>query len=260
MIAALSNLFIWIYIPEAWLGLLTLVLLEIVLSIDNIVFLSIIIGKLPGQQQDKARKLGLLLAMIMRLLLLMSISWIMGLTHVLFTLFKYNISWRDLILILGGIFLILKSSHEIFTTVEMADDKQLKKGKVVILTFGSAIAQIVALDIIFSLDSVITAVGMIQYITIMMIAVVIAVGVMFISAKPIGDFINRYPSIKILALAFLIMIGIVLTAEGFGYILPKTFVYCAMALCVLMQMLNIRRDKNVKGLGECPTCGSSIRH
>ena len=260
MIATLSNLFIWVSIPGAWLGLLTLILLEVVLSIDNIVFLTIIIGKLPPGQQDKARKAGLLLAMMMRLILLMSISWVMGLTNVLFTLFAHGVSWRDLILILGGIFLILKSSHEIFSTVEMTSEDELKKGNAVTLTFKVALVQIVAIDIIFSLDSVITAVGMIQYITIMMIAVVISVGIMFIFVKPIGDFINSHSSIKILALAFLIMIGIVLMAEGCGYYLPKTFVYGGMALCVLMEMLNIRRDKNSKKLGQCPTCGSIIRH
>jgi len=255
MIEALPHLFEWIYMPEAWLGLLTLILLETVLGIDNIVFLSIIVGKLPPEEQDKARQIGLLLAMLMRLGLLLCISWIMSLTAILFTIFDHAISWRDLILIVGGIFLILKSSHEVFSTVEMTDEHNAKAGNVISITFTMAILQILAIDLIFSIDSVITAVGMVEYVSMMMIAVVVSVGIMLISAKPIGDFVNNHPSIKILALAFLIMIGILLTAEGFGYHLPKGFIYGGMALCVFMEMLSMRRDKNSKELGECPTCG-----
>jgi predicted tellurium resistance membrane protein TerC len=248
----LATLFQWIYLPEAWIALCTLTLLEVVLGIDNVIFLSIIVDKLPKHQQEKARKIGLGLAMLMRLGLLVCISWVMGLTEVLFSIKEYEISGRDLILIFGGIFLIIKSAHEIHETVEVKHESQKSSG---VTTFGMALVQIVLLDIIFSLDSVITAVGLVDHITVMMIAVVISVGVMFFAAKAIGDFVNNHPSIKTLALAFLILIGVVLVAEGFDYHIPKGFIYGAMTLALLMDLLDMRRNKNEKKLGNCPTCG-----
>lgn len=250
------SMFQWIYTPEAWVALLTLTLLEIVLGIDNIVFISIIVDKLPKQQQDKARKTGLLLAMITRLALLVCITWVMGLKETLFTLFSYGISGKDLILIVGGIFLIIKSAHEIHATVEI---KHQSTRKVVVGNFIIALVQIAVLDIIFSLDSVITAVGLVQNISVMMIAVILSVGVMLFAAKPIGKFVNNHPSIKTLALAFLILIGFVLIGDGFDYHIPKGFIYGAMALALAMDLLDIRRNKNEQRLGTCPTCGLKIK-
>jgi len=241
--------------PEAWIALLTLVLLEIVLGIDNVIFLSIIVDKLPAKQKEKARKIGLILAMVMRLILLMCISWIMGLTNPFFTILSFDISGRDLILILGGIFLILKSSHEVYSTVELSDHGNEMSSKVA-STFGMALIQIVLIDIVFSLDSVITAVGMVEEITIMMIAVVISVGIMFFLAKTIGDFVVNHPSIKILALSFLILIGVVLVGEGFDYHLPKGLIYGGMAISMIMALLDMRRNKNESNLRKvCATCG-----
>jgi predicted tellurium resistance membrane protein TerC len=250
-------LFQWIYTPEAWMALFTLTMLEIVLGIDNVIFLAIVVNKLPIEQQEKARKIGLGLAMIMRLMLLVAISAVMGLTESLFTTFGHEISGRDLILIIGGIFLVLKSTHEIHLSVEM---KPESSKKVSVSTFGMAMVQIVFLDIIFSLDSVITAVGMVEHITIMMIAVVISVGVMFFAAKAIGDFVDNNPSIKTLALAFLILIGFVLVGEGFDYHIPKAFIYGVMALSLGMELLDMRRNKNQRKMGKCSTCGQSVKH
>lgn len=248
-------MFQWIYTPEAWIALLTLTLLEVVLGIDNVVFISIIVDKLPKEQQDKTRKTGLLLAMLTRLGLLAGISWVMELKVVLFTILSYDISGKDLILIVGGLFLIAKSTHEIHSTVEI---KHSSNSKVAASNFIIALIQIVALDIIFSLDSVITAVGLVQQISVMMIAVVLAVGVMLFAAKPIGEFVNNHPSIKTLALAFLILIGFVLVGEGFDYHIPKGFIYGSMALALVMDLLDIRRHKNEQKLGRCPTCGAKI--
>jgi predicted tellurium resistance membrane protein TerC len=232
-------------------------MLEIVLGIDNVIFLSIIVDKLPPSQKEKARKIGLILAMLMRLVLLMCISWIMGLKESLFTLMSYDISGRDLILILGGIFLILKSSHEIYKTVELHAEHDTGKAA---SSFGMALIQIVIIDIVFSLDSVITAVGMVDEITIMMVAVIISVGVMFFSAKAIGDFVVNHPAIKTLALAFLILIGVVLVGEGFDYHIPKGLIYGGMAISITMALLDMRRHKNenkniTKQIKVCPTCG-----
>lgn len=243
--------FQWVYLPEAWIALFTLTLLEIVLGIDNIVFISIIVDKLPKEQQEKARKIGLSLAMLMRLGLLLAISWVMGLTSVLFTTFGHEISGRDLILIVGGGFLIMKSTHEIFGTIEGHHENSQNKA---VTTFSMALAQIVVLDIIFSLDSVITAVGLVEHISVMMIAVIISVGVMFIAAKPISDFVNNHPSVKMLALAFLILIGFVLVADGLDYHIPKGMVYGAMAFALVMNLLDMKRKKNIKETGVCPAC------
>lgn len=239
--------------PEAWISLLTLTVLEIVLGIDNIIFISILSGKLPALQQKKARQLGLALAMIMRVLLLLSLSWVMTLTAPLFNLGtlinvtnaewleKLAISGRDLILIIGGLFLIYKSTHEIHDKLESEEEKEIK-GKV--HSFGGVIFQILLLDIVFSLDSVITAVGMAEHIEIMIAAVVIAVIIMMVSASAISNFVNKHPTVKMLALSFLLLIGVSLLAEGLDQHIPKGYIYFAMAFSILVEMLNLKMKKN----------------
>lgn len=239
--------------PEAWISLLTLTVLEIVLGIDNIVFISILAGKLPESQQKKARQLGLALAMITRVLLLMSLSWIMRLTSPLFNigewvgitnpawLEKLAISGRDLILLIGGLFLIYKSTHEIHNKLEGEHEEE---GKVKVHSFTGTIIQILILDIVFSLDSVITAVGMADHIEIMIAAVVIAVMIMMLSAGAISNFVNKHPTVKMLALSFLLLIGVSLLAEGLDQHIPKGYVYFAMAFSVLVEMLNLKMKKN----------------
>ncbi|SFH09122.1 TerC family protein [Pedobacter insulae] len=241
--------------PEAWISLLTLTVLEIVLGIDNIVFISILSGKLPEAQQKKARQLGLALAMITRVLLLLSLSWVMSLTSPLFNmgdwigitsqgwLDKLAISGRDLILLIGGLFLIYKSTHEIHNKLE--GDEEVE-GKRKVHSFSGTIVQILILDIVFSLDSVITAVGMADHIEIMIAAVVIAVIVMMISAGAISSFVNQHPTVKMLALSFLLLIGVSLLAEGLDQHIPKGYVYFAMAFSVLVELLNLKMKKNKK--------------
>jgi predicted tellurium resistance membrane protein TerC len=232
--------------PAAWLSLLTLTAMEIVLGIDNVIFISILAAKLPEAERTKARRLGLSLALVLRLGLLFAISWLMGLTEALFTLPILNegISGRDLILLLGGLFLIGKSAHEIHDKLEVAHETDgpategAKKSAFVII-----LVQILLLDVVFSLDSVITAVGMAQHIIIMVIAMVIAVVVMLLFARGIGDFVNRHPSVKILALSFLLLIGVLLVAEGMGQHISKGYVYFAMAFALLVEVLNMRFRK-----------------
>jgi predicted tellurium resistance membrane protein TerC len=230
--------------PNLWIAFAMLTGLEIVLGIDNIIFISILVGRLPPEQRDRARKMGLGLAMVTRLLLLLSLSWVMGLTADLFTVLGTGISGRDLVLLLGGLFLLYKASHEIFTEVEAPEEQgppgetspaQAKKG-----LFWAIIGQIAIIDIVFSLDSVITAVGMVDQIGVMVAAVVASVGVMLFAAKPIGEFVDRHPSIKVLALAFLVMVGMALTAEAFDKHIPKGYIYAAMAFSLLVESLNIR--------------------
>ncbi len=256
MLDILINSMQWIYLPEAWIALGTLILLETVLGIDNIVFISILSDKLPPHQRDKARRIGLAMAMIVRIGLLFAISWVMSLTETLFTLYSQDISGRDLILIIGGGFLIAKATHEIYGLVE---GHHQKNSSVAQATFGIVLAQIVLLDVVFSLDSVITAVGLVKDISIMIIAVIVSVVIMMIAAKPIADFVNRHTSIKTLALAFLILIGFVLVSEGFGYHLPKGLIYGVMALALFMDLLDIRRKKNQESLGSCSECGQPLK-
>ena len=231
-------MFEWIYLPEAWIALATLTALEIVLGIDNIIFISILVGKLPPEQRERARQLGLGLAMFARLALLFSIAWVMGLIEPLFTVWGHSVSARDLILIGGGLFLIAKSTHEIHDSFE--DDSEHTNTNVVAASFGAILVQIAILDIVFSLDSVITAVGLAEHIPVMVIAIVIAVGVMMFAARAIGDFVDRNPTIKILALSFLIMVGMTLIAEGLEFHVPKGYVYFAMAFSFIVEMVNIR--------------------
>ena len=229
----------WIYSPEAWLALLTLTALEIVLGIDNIIFISILVGRLPEHQRQRARIQGLALAMITRIALLLSLAWVMRLTTPFFTLLEQEISGRDLILLLGGLFLLYKSSQEIWENLEgeMHDEDGASKPAG---SYVAVLGQIAILDIIFSLDSVITAVGMAKHIEVMVIAIVVAVGVMMFAAKAIGEFVERHPSIKMLALSFLTLVGVALIGEGLDMHIPKGYIYFAMAFSVTVELINIR--------------------
>ena len=238
--------------PNIWIAFAMLTALEIVLGIDNIIFISILVGRLPPEMRDKARRLGLGFAMISRLLLLFSLSWVMGLTSDLFNVFGQGISGRDLVLLFGGLFLLYKASHEIFVEVEAREQVGPPVTDVVLLKatskrmYWAVIGQIAVIDIVFSLDSVITAVGMVDQISVMVAAVITSVGVMLVAAKPIGDFVDRHASVKVLALAFLVMIGMALTAEAFDQHVPKGYIYAAMAFSLAVEALNIRsRAKRV---------------
>jgi len=234
--------------PNIWVAFLMLTSLEIVLGIDNIIFISILVGRLPEAQRNRARRLGLGFAMVSRLALLFSLTWVMGLTDDLFTAFGIGISGRDLVLLFGGLFLLYKASHEIFTAVEAhgPDERPGAPAAQAGAAFWATIAQIAVIDIVFSLDSVITAVGMVDQIGVMVAAVVASVAVMLFAARPIGDFVDRHPSVKVLALAFLVMIGMALTAEAFDVHVPKGYIYAAMAFSLAVEMLNLRaRAKRV---------------
>jgi len=233
----------WLTEPHIWISLTTLTLLEIVLGIDNIIFISILAGRLPEHQQTKARTVGLSLALITRILLLCSIYWLTKLTSDLFQLFDQGFSGKDLVLLGGGIFLIWKSVHEIHSTMEGGGGGGTKKSAA---GFGSVIIQIVMIDIVFSLDSVITAVGLVQEIGVMIAAVTLAMIVMLIASGPISQFVNRHPTIKMLALSFLLLVGVMLVAEGFGQHINRGYVYFAMAFSLVVEMLNMKvRRKTV---------------
>jgi len=227
----------WIADPQAWVALATLTVLEIVLGIDNVVFIAILASKLPGEQQDRARRIGLLLAMVMRIALLFSLSWIIRLTDPLFVVLGEEISGRDLVLILGGLFLLAKSTHEIHDRLE---GDQGEASARVMPSLRSVLIQIVLLDIVFSLDSVITAVGMAEDLGVMVTAVVVAVGFMMVFARPISEFVDQHPTVKILALSFLLLIGVTLIAEGLDQHIPKGYIYFAMAFSVGVEMINLR--------------------
>lgn len=232
-------MFAWITDPNAWMALGTLTILEIVLGIDNIIFLSLVVAKLPEAQRNAARRIGLMGAMLMRLALLASIAWVAKLTTPLFFVFSHAFSARDLILLLGGLFLIWKASKEIHETIE-GEDEGMKTN---VHSFFGAIVQIMLLDIIFSLDSVITAVGLSDHLFIMMAAVVIAVAIMMFAARPIGEFVDRHPSVKMLALAFLILVGFTLILESYGIHVPKGYIYFAMFFSIVVESLNLLRNK-----------------
>jgi predicted tellurium resistance membrane protein TerC len=230
--------------PQVWLAFLTLTALEIVLGIDNIIFISILVGRLPPEQRARGRTIGLSLAMITRILLLLSITWVMGLSAELFSIMGRGISGRDLILFGGGLFLLAKSTLEIHHSLEGESEQREVKGRA---TFNSVITQIAIIDIVFSLDSVITAVGMADHVQVMIAAVVVAVLVMMFLAGPISDFVDRHPTIKMLALSFLILIGVALIGEGLGFHIPKGYIYFAMAFSVAVEMLNIQVRKRLTG-------------
>ncbi|MDT0641261.1 TerC family protein [Zunongwangia sp. F363] len=228
--------------PDTWVALLTLTFMEIVLGIDNIIFISLVAGRLPQDKQKKARLGGLSAALVMRVLLLLSITWIIGLTQPVLTFSGFELSWRDIILIAGGIFLLIKSTLEIHHKIEgQEEEKEVKQ----VSSFGYAILQIVMLDIIFSFDSILTAVGLTEELILMIIAVVISIVVMMIFAKAVGDFVNKHPTIQILALSFLILIGVMLIVEGAHYHVPKGYIYFAVFFSLAIEMLNMRyRKKN----------------
>jgi predicted tellurium resistance membrane protein TerC len=230
----------WLSDPQAWIGLLTLTLLEIVLGIDNVIFISILADKLPAAKQKQARQIGLALAMVMRILLLLSLSWIIGLTKPFFVLAGFDVTGRALILLGGGLFLIAKSTHEIHDNLEGDDEmRQVRSAP----SLRSVLIQIILLDLVFSLDSVITAVGMVDEIGVMIVAVMLAVGVMMVFAGALSGFVERHPTIKMLALSFLLLIGVNLIGEGLGFHIPKGYTYFAMGFAVFVEVLNIKLRK-----------------
>ena len=224
--------------PEAWVAFLTLTALELVLGIDNIVFISVIVNRLPRAQAERARKIGLALALIFRIVLLFFLTWIIGLQQTLFSAFGHDFSWRDIILIAGGVFLIYKGTSEIHEEMEGETEKEqaqrLAEG-----AFGAIIGQIIVIDLVFSVDSIVTAIGMAQHIEVMVAAVVVAVGVMFVASGYVADFIRRHPTTKMLALAFLLLIGVSLVADGLGFHIPRGYIYAAMGFSVLVEVINI---------------------
>ncbi|WP_019585530.1 TerC family protein [Deinococcus apachensis] len=236
----IESLFGWVTQPEAWLAFGTLLLLEVVLGIDNVIFISILAGKLPREQQQRARTLGLLAAMLMRLALLFSITWIYRLQNDLFEVFGKGFSGRDLILILGGLFLLYKAVKEMHEQLEGPGAHETSVVRQGAANFAAIIGQIMLLDIVFSLDSVITAVGMADDIGVMVAAVVVTVGIMLVAARPIGDFVQAHPTVKMLALAFLLLIGVNLIADGFGFKIPKGYTYFAMGFAIMVELLNLR--------------------
>ena len=245
----------WLTDLQTWIALVTLTAMEIVLGIDNIIFISILVGKLPRPSQARGRVVGLGLAMVTRILLLLSITWIMKLTRPLFVALGREFSGRDLILLVGGLFLLAKSVHEIHDKLEGGDSEggELEAGvaRRGSASFAAVITQIGIFDIVFSLDSVITAVGMAKQVQVMVAAIVIAVGVMMWAARPIGDFVHRHPTVKMLALSFLLLIGVMLVAEGFGQHISRGYVYFAMAFAIFVEMMNLRlRKKETRPGGE----------
>ncbi|GAA4121933.1 TerC family protein [Aminobacter aganoensis] len=251
MIEFLAPYFAFVNDPTAWVALLTLIALEVVLGIDNLIFISILTNKLPVHQRAKARRLGIGAALIMRLVLLATISFIVALTAPVFSAFGHGFSWRDLILIAGGLFLVWKATKEIHHSVDPEDHKDEMVSRTLQLSMGAAIFQILVLDLVFSIDSIITAVGMTDEIGIMYIAVIVAVTVMLLAATPLATFIEKNPTIVMLALGFLLMIGMTLIADGFGYHVPKGYIYAAMGFSALVEGLNMlqrnrRRQQNAE--------------
>ena len=233
----------WMAHFQSWIALGTLTALEIVLGIDNIIFISVLVGRLPHDQRNRARVLGLALAMFSRIALLLSLTWVMGLKRTLFTLLSHEFSGRDLILVAGGLFLLAKSTREIHHSL-MGNEGHMKAKAV--SRMAGVLAQIAVLDIVFSLDSVITAIGLANHVTIMILAIVIAVGVMMVSAKPIGEFVDTHPTIKMLALSFLLLVGFTLFGEGLGLVIPKGYIYFAMGFSVGVEFLNLKVRKRME--------------
>jgi predicted tellurium resistance membrane protein TerC len=231
--------------PHAWIALATLTALEIVLGVDNIVFISVIAGRLPEHQRERARRLGLLLAMGLRILMLLTITWILRLDKPIFTILEEPFTWKDIILICGGLFLLAKATTEIHAQLEGPEIEEATK---IPVTFAGVLAQIAVVDLVFSVDSVITAVGLVNHVEIMIVAVVIAVGVMMLAAGPVGSFVDRHPTIKMLALSFLVLIGMALLADGLGFHIPKGYIYFAMAFSVGVELLNLRVRRKRQGI------------
>lgn len=229
--------------PQAWMAFLTLTALELVLGIDNIIFISILVDKLPAQQKEVARKLGLFLAMFMRIALLLTLAWVVGLTTPIITILGQGFSGRDLVLLFGGLFLLWKSVGEIHETLESNQQEHTARSAV---SFKGIIFQIILIDLVFSLDSIITAVGMVESVAVMIAAVVASVGLMMVFASAIGKFVSAHPTIKMLALAFLVAIGVILIAESFGHHVPKGYIYSAMAFSVIVEMLNLRLRRRIE--------------
>ena len=232
----------WLTDPNAWVALLTLTSLEIILGIDNIIFISVLVGRLPEKDRKQGRTFGLALAMISRILLLLSITWVMKLNDTLFTILSNDISGRDLILLCGGLFLLAKSTHEIHNTMEDNESSEISVNKAGV-TFGNVLLQVAVIDLVFSLDSVITAEGLVDEVQIMVLAIIISVGVMMLSATAIGNFVDEHPTVKMLALSFLILVAVTLVAEGLDFHFPKGYIYFAMAFSFFVEMLNLRVRK-----------------
>ncbi len=230
----------WLSDPQIWASLATLTIMEIVLGIDNIVFISVIVGRLPEPMATRARQIGLLLALVFRIALLGALSWLIGLSEPLFTVMEQPVSWRDLILIAGGLFLLYKATHEIHEGIEGDDDIEMSGGEA---TFTAIIAQIIVIDAVFSVDSIITAIGMAEHVEVMIAAVVIAMAVMYWSSGTVADFIKRHPTTKMLALAFLFLIGVALIADGIGFHIPRGYIYFAMVFSALVEAINVLAAK-----------------
>jgi len=245
--------------PAVWAAFATLTVMEIVLGIDNIVFISVLVSRLPKEQADNARRLGLALALVFRIALLLILSWIIGLSADVFTLFGQGFSWKDIILLAGGLFLIYKATHEMHAEIEEPHDEGL--AKTAKAAFSAIIAQIIVIDMVFSIDSIITAVGMAQHVEVMIAAVIVAVGVMFIASGPIAGFVARHPTTKMLALAFLLLIGVSLVADGFGFHIEKGYIYAAMGFSVLVEAVNIlaKQRRVARGGKQHSTAGNAIR-
>lgn len=228
-----------LYDPNVWAAFLTLTAMEIVLGIDNIVFISVLVSRLPKEQADRARKLGLALALVFRILLLLVISWIISLTQPAFDIMGFAPSWKDLILIAGGAFLVYKATHEMHAEIEEPHEEEDNLKKQASMAFAAIISQIIVIDLVFSIDSIVTAVGMADQVEVMIAAVIVAVGVMFIASGPVADFVAKHPTTKMLALAFLLLIGTSLVADGLGFHIPKGYIYSAMGFSVLVEAINI---------------------
>ncbi|HUT50130.1 MAG TPA: TerC family protein [Alphaproteobacteria bacterium] len=239
----------WITNPDIWLSLVTLTALEIVLGIDNLVFIAILADRLPEARRPAARKAGLMLALVTRIALLLVITWIIGLTKPLFSLFSQVFSWRDLILIAGGLFLIAKGTSEMHANIEGEDHNGASRKPPKAAVFGLVVTQIAVMDIVFSIDSVVTAVGMARHVEVMAAAIVLAVLVMLVAANPVSDFVNRHPTVKMLALSFLLLVGVTLVADGLGFHIPKGYIYFAIGYAILVEVLNMlmRRRKQPAG-------------
>lgn len=240
-----------LYDPNVWAAFVTLTIMEIVLGIDNIIFISVLVSRLPKEQADRARRLGLALALIFRILLLLVISWVISLTQPVFDIAGFAPSWKDIILIAGGAFLIYKATHEMHAEIEEPHEADLKKQAG--MAFAAIIGQIIVIDMVFSIDSIVTAVGMADHVEVMIAAVIVAVGIMFIASGPVADFVAKHPTTKMLALAFLLLIGVSLVGDGLGFHIPKGYIYAAMGFSVLVEAINIiakeRRNKRIGGAG-----------